>query len=167
MSNITGLATKLQVTRDTGNKRVKEQVELLLINPADATARSKRLIAITPSRRISFAIEVWFEADNGVSTLILAYPTSNWDIIALARGVNTGFNLLHTLQSAQIIPKMYELDSALRGIYVAVHMKAATNDGTPVAGKWYCRGYWEPNTPMDDSELTSLFSACQLLPVTD
>lgn len=158
--------TNEQATRDGGGVRQKDVLVQILKQPSDVSQRVFNIGIRNPSRRLSLATEVWFEATSGgVLNYAGAGGTSKWDLYAEGEGINTGNPSLSIIEFQEDLPRIYEYDTAVRHIRVRTVLYAPDTlipVAAAVPGIWYLRAKWEPNTPLDDKELTHLFSDCHV-----
>lgn len=165
-----GQRPKDQITRETqGSRQLSVGKELRkLPGPAMPEGSTTVVSAINnPSRRLSGLVEVFFDEDPDpilVGSDATNFAGSNWTIRAQAIALSHARRPLHIVESAVLLPRAYEFDTGVRGILVStVLAHPLDSGGLAVAGTWYMRCRWEPNTPMSDDEVMFLFSHCALL----
>ena len=125
---------------------------------AAATPPSSWTAQITnPSDRLSLSIDYYFEkADR---TLIAAADISGatWTLALMREDRETRrLARLQTIFTAQACPQSYVVnDAGLYEVDLAVALTAGNDKGV-----YYIGLTWEPNTPMCDDELDTLFKLC-------
>lgn len=159
MSNLTQ-ARGNQVLREAGGLRILPS--LIRIGHTEHNSLLALALVQVPSRRISASMECFFEPD-AINQTSLSYDATNitWTLKACAKGVNAGYNRMYDIETNQPLPRDYEVDSAIRFYEFTLILQSPTRSAVRVPGVWYFRVYWEPNLPLDDKELTELFSKCQ------
>lgn len=142
-----------------GIKRIS--VPLAKVNSAGTTRTSATVAAriVNPSRRLSCALSVAFELETQGS--ITTYSSATWTVRALRPGGDDGRESeLHTIESGIALPRMYELDSAIRALLVTCSVTIPQRSGTNLAGDWRLVVEWEPNITMCEEEILALYSQC-------
>jgi hypothetical protein len=123
---------------------------------------------LNPSRRLTCTFAIVFEPDT-VQTLV--FPgAAVWTPRGFIPGGDGGREVLvHALETGIAIPRMYELDSMLPGVNIAATLAVVTNlAAATVPGTWVLRAAWEPNQPVCEDEVSSLYTGCNadVVPLT-
>lgn len=115
-----------------------------------------------PSRKLSCGFSVAFDPDT--KQAISSYAGATWTPRAMQAGANGGEAELHTLETSQPLPRMYELDSAIRIVRLTCSLRIPT-DATPtsIAGNWVLVVEWEPNQLMCIEEVNELYANCSVV----
>jgi len=146
--------------------RIKPLSKVLARVDAASTAGqtvTARATLKNPSRRLSVCFSVAFEADD--NSVPNTYPDSTWSARAVRRNRLTGKNpQAHALITAQVLPNMYELDSAIREILITAVLGVPLDGAAGVvSGNWVLLAEWEPNQPaMCEPEIKALFEIVDL-----
>ncbi len=146
-------------TGDTPTRQ-KELLLKVLDQPADSTQRSIQFSVHVPARRISAYIALFFVPSTPTDTFDISYTNCVWDLWAVEKSPNGESIGLYIVDAAAQVPRVYEVDSAIRDYTVFADLVGPSSGGK--AGKWYAKTRFEPNTPMDDKELIDLFNDCKL-----
>ncbi len=153
------------------------------IEPLPATNEFVSLVQI-PSSRLSCSLELFWDRirltnvnqipdllTNGVGSY-LATVANTASLIARTDPVSRSADnplyislqsgLLHSItgSTAVQLPFGYELSTGIRKVQILWNLQAPEVNGNPIFLSWALRARFEPNVPMDDAELQSLFAGC-------
>lgn len=131
------------------------------------TSATRKATILNPSRRLSCSISLSFEPDQPVT--LTGYGTGCvWTLTAYRMNPeNRRVATLHTIESGQALPRLYEVDTAVRLIEVSAVMTIPQSAAGNVAGDWILACEWEPNQFISDpcgDEVANLLSLCGIKP---
>lgn len=184
MSYLTQRPEKQVLRRAQGKRQLDlELVVADAIEPLPATNEFTTLIQI-PSARLSCSLELFWDrirltnvnqlpdllangvgqylesVTNTAALLARTAPINRSNDNPLYVNVQAGTLHLITGSTAVQLPFGYELSTGLRRVQILWNLQAPVVNGNPIFLSWAVRARFEPNVPMDDEELQTLFSQC-------
>jgi len=135
---------------------------LAKVNTSGTTLTSASVAARidNPAARLVCGFSLSFEPK--IPQVFTNYASAAWTATAMRPGGGTGREAkLHNIFSAQALPQLYEIASAVRSVLIEATVTIPLTAGAvAIEGEWVLVSEWEPGMPMCLDEIAALYARC-------